>query len=460
MQILTIEKDSGGQQRIEHALSPGNFEVVAARDTATGLRLFRSIRPRIVVMDVPEPSTEYLNALAHMIAIDPGVHVIVLSAKCSPETALEVIQSGACDCMPTPVDTQKLRDRIDSLVGEIERRRKVFQLDRELLDFFQMEGIIGRSPVMLALFDKIRRVAPHFRTVLVTGATGTGKELVARALHRLSPVSSRTLAVCNCSALVETLLESELFGHVRGAFTGATQDKVGVFEYGNGSTVFLDEIGELPLPAQAKLLRILQSHELQRVGSPVPRNVDVRVVVATNRDLRSEVAAGRFREDLYYRLSMAEIHLPPLRERKEDLPLLQRHFVSLFSTQYGKEIKGITARAQAQLGRYSWPGNVRELENVIGNACMMTTENVIDLPDIPDFLKNLQAESPPEEGLMSLVEMQRRHVSYVLERVGGNKVQAARILGVSRTTVYHILDRSETPQLPKRLKAKHAGVGR
>jgi two-component system, NtrC family, response regulator HydG len=269
--------------------------------------------------------------------------------------------------------------------------------------------------------------------------------LVARALHRLSPVSAGPFAVLNCSALVETLLESELFGYVKGAFTGALRDKVGVFEYADGGTVFLDEIGELPMPAQAKLLRVLQNQEVQRVGSPIPRMVNVRVIAATNRDLKSQIAKGAFREDLYYRLSMVEVNLPPLADRKEDLPLLQRFLVSKFATQYRKEIQGITRRAQARLARHSWPGNVRELENVIGNACMMVEGNVIDIDDLPDPLKR---QSGPlvgnEDGILTLEQVEQRHVLDVLQRVGGNKLRAAEALGIGRGTLYEMLARMKT----------------
>src|SRR5207249_3639585 len=232
-------------------------------------------------------------------------------------------------------------------------------------------AMVGHSPAMLEVFHRIRRVAPHFRSVLVTGETGVGKELAAQALHRLSPVASGPFVTCNCSAVVETLAESELFGHVKGAFTGAVQDRIGVFEAANRGTVLLDEVGELSLSAQAKLLRVLQNQEIQRVGSPAVRRVDVRVMAATHRDLRSMVSAQRFREDLFYRLSMVSIKLPSLSQRKEDLPLLERYFLEKFAEQYSKPVRGLTRRAQAVLARHSWPGNVRELENVLGGACMM-----------------------------------------------------------------------------------------
>jgi len=230
---------------------------------------------------------------------------------------------------------------------------------------------------------RVRRVAPHYRAVLIAGETGTGKDLIARALHRLSPAASGRYVVLNCSAVVETLFESELFGHVKGSFTGATHDKPGLFEYADGGTLFLDEIGDMPLATQAKLLRVLQDQEVQRVGALNARKVDVRVVAATNHDLRAAVEKKRFREDLYYRLSMVEIQVPRLAERKEDLPLLQRHFVALFAAQYGKELRGLTHQAQIRLSQHSWPGNVRELENVIGHAAMMSTSDMVDVQDFP-----------------------------------------------------------------------------
>jgi transcriptional regulator with PAS, ATPase and Fis domain len=247
--------------------------------------------------------------------------------------------------------------------------------------------------------------------------------------------------VGDCSALTETLMESQLFGHVKGAFTGATHDRAGLFEYADHGTLFLDEIGELSLAAQAKLLRILQSQELQRVGSPVTRTVDVHVIAATNRNVRDLAAKGKFREDLFYRLSMIEIQLPPLADRKEDLPLLQQHFLQHFSTKYGKGLKGISRRAQILLTRHSWPGNVRELENVIGNACMMAQGKIVCDVDLPEAIR-VQLASPDKGfGFMTLEDVQSRHLEYVLKLVDGNKARAAEVLGVSRATIYGMLAR-------------------
>jgi len=295
---------------------------------------------------------------------------------------------------------------------------------------------------MFDVFARIRRVAPHFKTVLVNGATGTGKELVARALHRLSSASPGRLVACNCSALVESLVESELFGYVKGAFTGAIQDRAGLFENAGGGVIFLDEIGDLSLGAQAKLLRVLQDHHVRRVGSSISRSVDVRVIAATNRDLRKMVRDGEFREDLYYRLAVVEITLPPLTNRREDLPLLERYFVERFATEYKKPISGLSRRAQGLMATYPWPGNIRELENVVGNACMMVEGRFIDTNDLPERLRTpFTGDSVLDEDLLSLDEVQKRHIMRVLSRVGGNRRRAAEILGLGRATIYQLLSR-------------------
>ncbi len=380
--------------------------------------------------------------MERILAADPAAEVIIMTASPSTESAVEAIQKGASDYLTKPLDLDRLKSHVEKAQLEAQRRERTAALDRELLHAYEFQGLIGRSPLMLDVFAKIRRIGPHFKTVLVTGPTGTGKELVARALHQLSPAPNKPFAVVNCAALVETLLESELFGYVKGAFTGAVKDKIGVFEYADGGTVFLDEIGELPLAAQSKLLRVLQNEEIQRVGSPVPRKVNVRVVAATNRNLRDEIANGSFRGDLYYRLSMVEVVLPPLAERKEDIPLLERHILSKFARQYGKDIKGITRRAQACLASHSWPGNVRELENVIGHACMMTSSDVIDVHDLPERLQQpVSVPAGDNSEPVTLEYVQQRHVLSVLQRFNGNKARTADALGIGRGTLYEMLAR-------------------
>ena len=440
--LLAIGDDSANLALISTALGQDGLETLTAEDPNVGFETFLRFRPRIVVLDLPMPSIQGMELLERFIRADPGASVILISGHYSAESALEAIQKGACDYLTKPLDIERLRDRVTGLRAEAETRRKTLNLDHGLVDACRFEGIVSRSPLMLDVFAKIRRVAPHFKTALVTGATGTGKELVARALHRLSASSSQRFVVCNCSALVESLVESELFGYVKGAFTGANQDRPGLFESADGGSLFLDEICELSPGTQAKLLRVLQDHRVRRVGSSALRDVDVRVIAATNRDLRAMVGEGTFREDLYYRLAVVEIAVPRLENRREDLPLLERYFVEKFAAEYQKPIAGLTRRAQGRMATYPWPGNIRELENVIGNACMMADGRFIDINDLPERLREAQRDdSRTDEALFSLEEAQRRHIMRVLDRVGGNKLRAARILGVGRTTIYKLLSR-------------------
>jgi DNA-binding NtrC family response regulator len=438
--VVAIDDDAASLDFIKAALKQHPVEVLTATDADAGLELVLRRRPEVVLLDLLMPKMNGLEVLERIVDAAPETEVILITGHYSAESAVEAIRRGASDYITKPISVNLLRDRIGKLVGEAQQRQAALQLDDELLKTHQFEGMIGRSPLMLQLFARIRRVAPHYRTALVTGASGTGKELVAAALHRLSPVAGNRFAVCNCSAVVETLFESELFGNVKGAFTGAVQDKAGLFEYAHGGTVFLDEIGEIPLEMQSKLLRVLENREIQRVGSPAVKKVDVRVIAATNRNLQELIAEKRFREDLYYRLSMVEIELPRLAERKEDMPLLQRYFLEQFAAQYGKTFKGITPRAQVVLSRHPWPGNIRELKSALGSACMMAEGEMIDVRDFPERLRTRAAEakSEAEQEMLPLAEVERQHVLRVLERVGGNKAQAAKILGINRATVYRI----------------------
>lgn len=447
LKLLVIDDESQNLELIEAALAQQGLEILTTTDPEAGLALFQEEHPEIILLDLVMPKLSGMNLLEQIIASDPGAEVILMTGHYSAESAVEAIRKGAADYLTKPLDIVALRARVLALVKERQSRSFVKQLDQQMVDTFQLEGIVGRSPLIMDVFSAIRRIAPHFRTALITGDTGTGKELVAHALHRLSPVADKTFAMCNCSALVETLFESELFGHVRGAFTGATQDKVGLFEYAHQGTVFLDEIGDMPLAGQAKLLRVLQNQEVQRVGSPALRKVDVRFIAATNKDLFTMMREHRFRDDLYYRLSMVEITLPELADRKEDLPLLERYFIQKFATQYNKPIRGMTRRAQALLARHAWPGNVRELENVIGKACMMAEGNVIDIKDLPLHLRQVTPlRRGDDDKLLSMEEIQERHLVQVLQRVGGDKSRAAEVLGISRGTLYNMLARIEAPR--------------
>lgn len=447
LRVVAIDDDEQQLKFIATVLSQENVLVSTSANPQEALDLVRKEHPHLVLVDLMMPAMSGMEVLEKILQFDPGIEVVLLTGEYSTDSAVEAIQKGAADYLTKPVDVDKLQQRVESLLLEVSKGQRCLQLESELLENSQFAAMVGHSAAMLEVFHRIQRVAPHFRTVLLTGETGVGKELAAQALHKLSPVSAKPFVTCNCSAIVETLAESELFGHVKGAFTGAVQDRIGVFEAANGGTVLLDEVGELSLPLQAKLLRVLQNQEIQRVGSPTVRRVDVRVIAATHRDLQSMAKEKLFREDLFYRLSMVQVKLPSLAQRKEDLPLLEGYFIKRFAEQYAKPVRGITRRAQALLARHSWPGNVRELENVLGNACMMTERETIDVRDLPEYLRDKQpSEAPEQQPLATLEEVERNHVLRTLQSVGGNKVRAAELLGVSRTKLYRILGDSESPE--------------
>ena len=460
IKLLVVGDNPPELASIQNALANEQVDVCAEANGEAALERFLELRPRIVLSDVALPGINGIELLDRVLAHDPATDFILMSDYYSKDAVVAAISRGARNYLAKPLDLDKLKAFVRELLAEADMRSQTSRLDHGLLDAYQFEGLIGRSPLMLEVFTKIRRIAPHFQSVLLTGPTGTGKELVARALHRLNPASGGPFAICNCSALVESLVETELFGCTRGAFTGATQGRQGVFEYANGGTVFLDEVGELSLPAQAKLLRVLQNREVQRVGSPILHKINVRVIAATHRNLRKMVADGQFREDLFYRLSAVEISTPPLAQRKEDIPLLLMHFLEKFSNLCGKRIKGITRRAQVQLALHTWPGNVRELENVVEGSCMMASGDLIDLSDLPEILRASADPSPheQEDQLATLEAIQHRHVMRVLKHVAGNKAKAAEILGVGRTTIYEILKRMEarsgTDSLSQKLESQ------
>lgn len=445
--VVVIDDNPRSLEFVSTALERDGVEIFSASDPEEGLDLIYSHRPQIVMTDLVMPNLTGLDVLDRIMEFDPSIDVILMTAHYTSETAVEAIRKGAADYLNKPVSVAMLRDRVGHLIDTALQRQRILKADDELKHAAQFEGIVGRSPQMWQVFSRIRRIAPHYRAALITGETGTGKDLVAQAIHKLSLVPGKYV-VLNCSAVVESLFESELFGHVKGAFTGADRDKPGLFEYASGGTIFLDEIGDMPLATQAKMLRVLQNQEVLRVGSLTPQKVNVRVIAATNKDLRRAIADRLFREDLFYRLSMVEIQVPPLRERMEDLPLLTRHFIEKFSSQYGKELRGLTQRAQILLNRYRWPGNVRELENVIGHACMMAMGEMIDVSDLPlnlhgqgeDVRMPAPAASPgaPQFAMaegnsgLSFEEHEKQLLVQALEQAGGNQSRAARELRIGR----------------------------
>jgi len=447
LSLLIIDDNLGSLEMLSNALAQPDLEILTASDPEEGLDLVHSRHPQIVLTDLIMPHMSGMEVLDRIMEFDPATEVILMTAHYSTESAVEAIKKGASDYLNKPVSIAALREKIGRVVELARKGQYASRLEDELLASAAFEGMVGNSPTMWDMFSRIRRVAPHYRAVLVTGETGTGKDLVAQALHRLSPAGQGRYVVLNCSAVVETLFESELFGHVRGSFTGASNDKAGLFEHAHGGTLFLDEIGDMPLATQAKLLRVLQNQEVQRVGSLTARKVDVRVVAATNHDLRAAIAEKRFREDLYYRLSMVEIKVPSLEDRKEDLPLLERHLIAKFASQYGKQIHALTRRAQIRLAMHSWPGNVRELENVIGHACMMTLGDTIDVQDLPPYLlAEGQAVSDPGDTLVpesesagTLEAQERALIQRAMQAAAGNQSQAARMLRIGRDALRYKL---------------------
>jgi DNA-binding NtrC family response regulator len=443
--ICVLDDEREQIEMLTNRLGQSGFPVVGTEDANEALRTIKSGTCHAVIADIQMPGMDGWKFLEGALQHDPGIHVILATGSYSVESAIEAIKHGAYDYLCKPIDLARLLKPLDELAQIFAQRCQIRHLEEQLLSSLEFHGIIGKSPAMLEMFDLARKVARHYCNVLITGPTGSGKELVAQALHQMSPVAQGRFAVCNCSALVDTLLESQLFGHIRGAFTGATDTRPGLFEYANGGTVFLDEIGETSLPMQAKLLRVVENREIQRVGSPEVKRVNIRLIAATNRDLREEVRTKRFREDLLYRLGAIELRVPSLAERPQDIPILVRHFLKKYSENYGRPIQGLTRRAQVVLLQHDWPGNVRELENVLSSAAIAATNEFIDVQDLPETLQHPRGHAISTEIAwrpLPLDEVRRIHIDRVLESCNGNRVRAAQMLGIGRTSLYRHLKRA------------------
>ncbi len=383
-----------------------------------------------VIKDPCSPSTS--SALTKIKELDPRIEVICIRDRHDEELAIEAIKSGATACFDESVSIMILKDVIKKIKRVHDYRRETHLIESALNDKYVFANIVSRSSAMLDILSLINRIAPYYRTMLVTGDTGTGKELLAKAVHKLSPFSKEPFLAFNCSGFVETLIESELFGHVKGAFTGAVSDKKGLFEAAGSGTVFLDEIGTMPQSFQSHLLRVLQDGEFRRVGSAKPMKANCRVIAAAGTDLREKVKKGLFREDLYFRLAVVTIKLPPLKERKEDIPLLFRFFLNRLNKKIGKNVLGLSRPVQNLLMSYDWPGNIRELENLIERAILVTTANFIRVEDLPPYIKTLK---PQVLTTLSLDDIEKNHIQRVLLTTGNNKTKAAAILGLSRRSL-------------------------
>ena len=452
--LLVVDDDAVAFSLIERLAIEMGFIVVRKVDGRAALAALPTLRPDGAIVDVGLSDIDGLRMLREIQAVDPQSQVILMTDSGTIGSAVDAIKAGALDYISKPFEVERFKDLLFTIRKSVERRETLLRIDADVARQFEFYGLIGRSPGMQELFDSVRRFAPYARTVLVTGETGTGKELVAKALHKLGPRKDRRLITVNCSAVVETLFESELFGHVRGAFTGATDTKVGLFEHADSGTIFLDEIGELPMLLQAKMLRAVEYGEVQRVGSLESRKADVFAVAATNRDLRGQSTQGKFRSDLYFRLSTIELHIPPLRDRRDDIPYLTASFVREFATKLNRPIKGITAQAERLLQQATWPGNVRELRNVIERACILTDSRIVAEREMATAMSTVPTSPPAsvsdgdiarldetgaDPALLSTA--QRDQITKVLRQNRGNKAAAAKQLGMSRRSLYRWIER-------------------
>jgi two-component system, NtrC family, response regulator HydG len=449
--IVVVDDEETVLDLISRFAEDEGFNVVTCASGKDALDRLKDQRADVAAVDLRLPDVGGIEVLRAIRDADPDCQVILMSGDATIDSAVEAVKLGAVDYLTKPFDFERLRQLLSLVRQEAARRGRLLEAEQEVAKNAEFCGMIGRAPVMQELFAMIRRLAPHVRTVLITGETGSGKELVARALHRSGPRSGKRFVAINCSAVVETLFESELFGHCRGAFTGATDNKPGLFEVANGGTLFLDEIGELPAVMQAKLLRVLETGEVQRVGSVTPVKVDVHVIAATNRDLRTESGAGRFRSDLFYRLNVVELSVPALRQRREDIPYLTAAFIRESATRLGKKITGLTPSAERSLTTGAWDGNVRELRNVVERACILADGEFISERDLTSSLSPAAAivqpmaevhmKDPAEAGVTdTLSAVEREHIVDVLARAGGNKAKAARMLGLDRRSLYRRLE--------------------
>ncbi|OGK97372.1 MAG: hypothetical protein A3E31_15980 [Candidatus Rokubacteria bacterium RIFCSPHIGHO2_12_FULL_73_22] len=443
--ILVVDDDSGVRESFRLILED-HYEVIDVPDGPQALDVLRASQVDLVLLDIRLPEMDGIEVLERIKAIDEGLEVILVTAVKTVRTAVAAMKLGAFDYLTKPFEEDELLALCRRALEKRSLEREVTFLRGELARARDFEEIVGTHPAMQKLFRLIGQVARTTATVLVTGESGTGKELIARAIHRQGPRRDKPFVPVNPAAVAETLIESELFGHEKGAFTGAYQRKLGKLELAQGGSLFLDEIGMLKAELQAKLLRVLQEREIERVGGTRAIKIDVRVIAATNVDLKQAVARGAFREDLYYRLNVVPIEVPPLRERIEDLPLLVEHFVRQYGQQFGKRVQGLSPEALTALSEYRWPGNVRELQNVVERCVVLADGPLIGLNDLPlDVLlpdHRLLVRKADRLPLKDATEaFEHQIVLQVLERVKGNQSEAARILGVHRNSLKRLLER-------------------
>jgi two-component system response regulator HydG len=450
VRVLVVDNDIVHARTMGEGLERLGFRCTIAGGGNEGGRKLEQEAFDVVVTDLMMNDIGGLEILARAKKASPETEVIVVTGHGTIPSAVAAMQQGATTYLQKPLDLSHLRQAVERASEGIRLKRQNAELNRRLDEKFGFEGVVGSSPQMLSLIERLKRIAPTDATVLIQGETGTGKELVAQAIHQNSPRKAKPFVALNCAALSENILESELFGHVKGAFTDASSDRIGKFEYANGGTLFLDEVGDMPMATQIKLLRVLESGEITRVGSNSPLKVNVRILSATNRNLEEAIQSGLFRSDLYHRLKVVTIAIPTLRERSADIPLLIEHFVRIYSKRHGKQITGVSLAARKRLGAFAWPGNVRQLRNVVESMVVVDCDGTLDVDDLPLELEPDQsaaavaAAAVPSDhagGITSLVgkpleEIERIFISETLKLTGGNREQAAELLGIGERTLY------------------------
>jgi two-component system response regulator HydG len=446
--VLIVDNDEPHALTMADGLERVGFQCTVAAGGPEGVKKLAADEFDVVITDLVMNDVDGLEILRRTKDDQPDAEVILVTGHGTVPSAVEAMQQGAFNYLLKPLDINQLRAVAEKAAASARLRRTNLELNRRLDEKFGFEGVVGSSPKMNAVVSLLKRVAPTNAAVLIQGETGTGKELVAQAIHQNSPRKSKPFVALNCAALSDTILESELFGHVAGAFTDARHDRVGKFEYADGGTLFLDEVGDMPMPTQIKLLRVLESGEITRVGTNATVKVNVRIISATNRNLEQAIAAGSFRSDLYHRLKVVTVVLPRLAERREDIPLLIEHFMKQFARQHEKTIKSMSTAARRRLLAYDWPGNVRELRNAVERMVVVDMDGVLDVDDLPtelaepgDAAEVEAAAAPQGVGLSGLVgrpleDVERMFITETLSAAGGNREEAAKILGIGERTLY------------------------
>ena len=439
MRLLIVDDQEENLKSMTMGFARTDYEVLQALGGKDALKILKDTEVDVVITDLKMPEVNGMEVLEFCKDLSPPPAVIIVTAFGSIESAVEAMNQGAFHYITKPVNLKEIRIQVDKAAEHQKLKKENIYLHTEINKRYGFEGMIGQTAEMQEIFDKARLIAKSKATVLIEGESGTGKDLLARAIHYNGPRGKKTFVPIHCAALPETLLESEIFGHEKGAFTGAVARKEGLFELADGGTVFLDEVAEIPLSMQVKLLRVLEAKEFMRVGGTRPIQVDVRVICATNKSLGEEVEEGRFREDLYYRLNVITFDLPPLRNRKADIPVLVKTFVDEFASENDKEIKVITKEAMSQLTAYHWPGNIRELRNCLEGMVVFAQEENLDVDDLPDHLKPIEGRerkkvfTAPLGQTLDSIEM--KYIQETLMEAEGNRTKAAEILGISRRTL-------------------------